>query len=105
MRNLPCLYKSGIRYAPEPGHGTGVEDFAQPWQTYARGEGDCDDLVIYRVSWLKSRGIRATVTVADFGGMGDQHVQVRLPDGTIEDPSVILGSGNEWPEDFLYDRE
>ena len=49
---LPPLYQSGVRYQPEPNTGSGIEDWACPWDCIERGWGDCDDLVGWRVAEL-----------------------------------------------------
>jgi hypothetical protein len=116
--DLPPLYESGVRFAYEPDHGSGEEDFAQPPDVYARGWGDCDDLVVYRLSellaaelqrrrfWAQPEArqramLRALATGVASGRLasikadweGDSlHVLVRLPDGSTEDPSIILGA-------------
>lgn len=88
--SLPPLYKAGIRFQQEPNHGSGFEDWALPNVVYARGWGDCDDLVIYRLWELHCQGVHATCN-AEWVGNG-VHVRVRLPNGTIEDPSILLGA-------------
>ena len=90
MHPLPPLYQSGIRYALEPNHGQGWEDFANPWTTLARGEGDCDDLILYRLVELNLAGEPAHCR-AEWDG-NEVHVVVRRANGEREDPSVILGA-------------
>jgi hypothetical protein len=102
---LPPLYESGIVYQEEPQHGSGVECFDLPMVVLERGWGDCDDLCIYLIAELLSQNIKAEASIADWKSQGGMHVQVRLPDGTIEDPSMKLGAVNQWPENFLYDRQ
>ena len=88
---LPPLYESGIRYALEPNHGSGWEDFSNPWQTLQRGWGDCDDLILYRLIELGLSGERARCR-AEWVGNG-VHVLIRRGDGiTMEDPSLRLGA-------------
>lgn len=87
---LPALYSSGIRYAPEPGHGSGVEDFALPNVTFARKNGDCDDLVIYRIWELRVSGEFATCNA--IWQNNAVHVRVRRANGQLEDPSILLGA-------------
>jgi hypothetical protein len=96
--HLPPLYESGVVYRLEASHGEGLEDFALPSTTYARGWGDCDDLVLWRVAELRAGGERATVR-ADYLD-GEVHVQVRRASGALEDPSRILTlkEGNRWPD-------
>lgn len=90
---LPDLYGSGIRYREDGKHGSGTERFFNPWQVAARGHGDCNDLVLYRLTELKARGeapeLEPDHTRSTWVG-GDIHVLVRRADGSLEDPSVIL---------------
>jgi hypothetical protein len=87
---LPPLYESGVRFAYEPQHGTGLEMFDLPLVVYQRQWGDCDDLVIWRIAELVATGERATCR-AIF--VGEQlHVLVRRRNGTLEDPAVLLGA-------------
>lgn len=85
---LPQLYRSGIRYAFEPEHGSGNEEFALPPTVYQRGWGDCDDLVIYRLCELAAAAERATCRTEWRGG--ELHVLVRRGDGSLEDPALLL---------------
>jgi hypothetical protein len=114
---LPPLFQSGVRFQYEPGHGSGNEEFAAPPDTYARGWGDCDDLVRYRVAELLAAALpkdfrsleeraqkraldrvwqaMAAGRIASTHALwqGDAlHVAVRLPGNRIEDPSLILGA-------------
>ena len=92
-RNIPHLYRSGIRYAREGVGPDGVrlEEWKQIPELLAEGEGDCEDLVGYQVAWLREReGIRAIPWLTKRNRT--YHVQVRYPDGRIEDPSRILGT-------------
>jgi len=52
--------------------------------------GDCEDLSAWRVAELRLGGVRAIPWVVQSGNRL-YHVQVRYPDGTIEDPSRRLG--------------
>lgn len=99
--NLPPLYQSGVRYAPEPTYGQGIEDFALPFDTYQRGEGDCDDLVIWRLFELYVAGEDATCRCEWVGGR--MHVLVHranrpfvlqpaFTSNVLEDPSILLGA-------------
>lgn len=88
---LPPLYRSGIRFAYEPHHGTGIEDWAAPLTTYRRKCGDCDDLVIYRLAELYAGGEERASCRALWLNES-VHVLVRRADGTIEDPAVALGA-------------
>lgn len=87
-RPLPPLYRTGIRYKPEPQRGQGTEYFDDPWTVLARGHGDCDDLVVYRCGELLAAGEPASVICA--WRWPRLHVAVRRADGRAEDPSKIL---------------
>ena len=90
--NTPRLYRAGVRYQEEPDDG--IEEFASIPAIYARGWGDCDDLAPARVAELREQGEKATIRVqwrASPNGHKLYHVLVRRGDGSIEDPSAILG--------------
>lgn len=88
QKPLPPLYRSGVHYAPEPWAGSGREEWADPWTVCARGWGDCDDLVGWRVAELRAAGEHATIQVMRRNER--YHVRVRRADGTLEDPSIAL---------------
>lgn len=88
MPPIPPLYQTGIKFKPEPAAGTGIEDWADPWTVLARGYGDCDDLVLYRLTELLVELEKATTAVAHHGNAF--HVGVRRQDQRLEDPSLIL---------------
>jgi hypothetical protein len=115
---LPPLYQAGVVFQYEQDHGSGEEEFATPPDVYARGWGDCDDLVVYRLAELLAdelqhqrffsapeerqrtilRKLAAGVAlqrlpsiVAKWQGES-LHVLIRLPNGQTEDPSIILGA-------------
>lgn len=85
--NLPYLYSSGVAYRREP---AGREDWLTADQTYKRKFGDCEDLAAWRAAELRLEGIPARAAVLRTGRRRF-HAVVRWPDGTIEDPSIILG--------------
>lgn len=87
---LPPLYSSGIRFQKEPGHGSGIEDFALPNVTFRQRWGDCDDLVIYRIWELRVQGEAATCHAVWQDNA--VHVLVRRANRALEDPSIILGA-------------
>lgn len=99
---VPRIYESGIEFRPEPWQGK-FEEFADCLTVCRRGWGDCDDLVAWRVAELRVLGdpklglspCKATIKVywrEWFEGRGF-HAEVRLPDGSVEDPSRFLGMG------------
>ena len=76
----------------------GGEVFRDIPRLYARGHGDCDNIASARIAELRQVGIKAAPRLtwrrrAD-GGM-TYHNLVLWPDGTEEDPSLILGMGGE----------
>lgn len=102
-RGVPPLYASGVRYQPEPVgqtfNGVPAEEFALIPVVLQRKHGDCDDLAPWRVAELIHAGERAKIRVqwrarrnAD-GSQGRKyfHIVVRRANGTIEDPSALLG--------------
>jgi len=88
----PALYKAGVKYTREkrdPSTGMPREEWLTIRQIFERKHADCEDLAAARVAELRNRGVNARIWLVRHGRMW--HVQVRLPDGTIEDPSRILG--------------
>jgi len=111
QKNYPLLYDSGIFYRTIPP--------ARQWYDIPTllkvGYGDCKNLVAYRVAELKhyynidtKPCIKWKFIKEDRDGHplidadGDPltilliHVMVLWPNGTIEDPSKILGMGGEY---------
>ena len=90
--SFPALYSSGIRYAREKrdAQGNVIEDWRTAKIVAECKWGDCEDLSCY----LAGEYIIAGVNAEAFGSVvGPRlvHIRVRLPDGTIEDPSAQLG--------------
>lgn len=97
---LPDLYESGIWFLREPWAGK-FEEFADAETVLERGWCDCDDAAAYRCAqyrlrggpWLRT-GIKIYWRLPKPGQrMTIYHAQVRLPDGSIEDPSRLLPGG------------
>lgn len=90
---VPPLYRSGVRYrreaAPPPGQ-LRLERFQMIPEVLRNRAGDCEDLSAWRVAELRRGGVRAIPWIVQ-SGQRLYHVQVRHPDGRIEDPSKILG--------------
>jgi len=84
-RDVPPLYRSGIRYRRDPG-----EVWQTPSETASVGYGDCEDLALYRAYELRRAGIPARVRVYQ-ATPKTMHVVVERGDGIIEDPSRALG--------------
>lgn len=82
------LYRSGIRYEREP-------PGSEVWQTtrmlYATRAGDCEDVSCVRAAELWSLGETLARPTVRRISPRLRHIQVQRADGTIEDPSLILG--------------
>jgi hypothetical protein len=86
----PALYRAGVRYREEP---QGAERWRSiPWVLRA-GWGDCEDLCCWRVAELRAAGERAFARSAFKRRAGGWlvHVFVERGNGTLEDPSRLLG--------------
>ena len=90
------LYHSGVRFRNEPWMGR-FEEIASLPIVLARKWGDCDDVCAWIIGWYRARGIHATAKVywrkynTQQGERRLYHAEVRLPDGSVEDPSRYLG--------------
>lgn len=106
----PPLYYSGVVYQEEK---PGEEDWPDIPKILAKGFGDCEDLVAYRVGEQRAWGVACEPvlkwrwysqdemmalgqTWAPAGGVWMVHCLVRYPDGTVEDPSKLLGMGGSY---------
>ena len=75
----------------------GVEVFRDIPTLYKKGFGDCDNCAIARCAELQFAGVKATplITWRPTGNVTTYHALVRWPDGTSEDPSILLGMGGD----------
>jgi hypothetical protein len=74
----------------------GVETFYDTPRLYKRGKGDCNELVPARLAELWRVGeLAAPLLIKDKKPDGGYayHALIQLPDGSSEDPSLILGMG------------
>jgi len=74
----------------------GAEVFLDIPSLYRRGKGDCNELVPVRIAELWRVGIYASPFLtreANSRGGWTYHAVVKWRDGSIEDPSLILGMG------------
>lgn len=103
QKDYPRLYASGIYYKSEP---PAVEWHDIP-SLLKLGYGDCKDLAAYRIAELEHYyGIVCKPCIKwkfinyPMKGYSQRilliHVMVLWPNGTIEDPSRILGMGGEY---------
>lgn len=77
---------------------SGVEIFRDIPTLFRRGSGDCDNLAAARVAELWAAGISASPYLTsrpNESGGRTYHALVLWPDGTSEDPSLILGMGGQ----------
>lgn len=85
------LYSSGVRYRPE----STTEAWLDIPHVLELKFGDCEDLAAWRCAELRVRGVNARPNLKWYNrpdqGITLYHVQVRFPDGSIEDPSAKLG--------------
>ena len=120
------LYETGVRYRNEP-EGKAVfipsnadknvdaafgrqvsgqmEEAASIPAILARGWGDCDDLAPWRVAELRRQGEKAKIRVQwkKDSNVKLFHIVVRREDGSIEDPSKVLGMHEpHWKNPRLY---
>jgi hypothetical protein len=111
---IPPLYLSGVVYREEaPGH----EDWLDCIAVLRQGFADCEDLAAWRAAELRVAGhdvepvirwqwIPRELMIAQGypakklprDGVWLVHCVVRWPDGSIEDPSKLLGMGGEFME-------
>jgi hypothetical protein len=99
----PFLYRAGVHYEPEPGTEEWLDipnvlaasggTFPGPWA-------DCEDLACWRTAELREQP--KPVAAKPFAkwrlkpdGSYAYHALTLLPDGRLEDPSLVLGMGNE----------
>lgn len=90
---LPGILDGFVWYGPEPREAE-CEEFAGLDLLFARGWGDCDDLVAARLAELWERGesgAAPTAYVRTRGGQNTWHFQTRRGNGLIEDTSRLLG--------------
>lgn len=75
----------------------GIEIFLDYPRLLKRGKGDCNELVPVRIAELWRAGILASPYLVKAGANGrggiSYHAVVLWPDGSSEDPSLILGMG------------
>lgn len=94
---VPPLYSSGLVYSTAhetcPGCFEVWRDIPELLKT---GVGNCKDFTAWRLAEYWRMGVRAKAYVTpsvDRQGSVLYHVQLQLPDGRIEDPSIAMGMG------------
>ena len=90
----PDPYVSGVVFKREAPPSQGVEWWKRPARTLSCGGGDCDDLAPWRAASLRVSGEDPdALPVLMPVRPGLVHVLVRRGDGSLEDPSRVLGMG------------
>lgn len=96
-RPFPPLYSSGVRYQREP---PGSEVWQSARAVFASKRADCEDLAGgTRVPELWIAGETAARAIVKRINPTLRHILVERADGTIEDPSLILGMHPDEPEE------
>lgn len=95
---LPALYDSGLRFRREVCRAPGVPGACERFLTAAQAlaergaEFDCDDIAPWRAAELRLAGEHARAIPVRSPEVG-WHIVVRRGDGSMEDPSRVLGMG------------
>ncbi len=87
-RHIPSILSGGVRYQREP---RDEEKWLTISQLFRQGHGDCEDLSAARIAeqWMAGdRNAHADVKVVNPTLI---HIRMRRGDGTLEDPSRLLG--------------
>lgn len=96
--SFPWIYDSGVKYEREIlcNHNGTITICEEWWSTaelLKRGSGDCEDLASTTAAQriLKGEHARAFARRSSVGW----HIQVRRADGSVEDPSALLGMNGD----------
>lgn len=93
---LPSVYAAGVVYRREP---RGYEQFLDVTSVLERGHCDCEDASAAVVAWRIERTGELCQPVITWQPKGPNstlfHITVRRADGSREDPSKLMGMGNE----------
>lgn len=86
---LNLSVNQGVRYKREPPSRERWQTAKETWQLK---HGDCEDLSAWLAASKQLVGIEAEAVIIDIRP-GLKHCVVRMPDGSIVDPSKHLGMG------------
>jgi hypothetical protein len=89
--STPSLYESGVVYEEEPGERDNWQDIPE---TLGLGKGDCEDLGCWRIAELRVRAEEHATPFIKSREVENRtvvHIAVRRADGSVEDPSRLLG--------------
>lgn len=97
---FPGIYESGVRYLRDAENGTQSSPDSELWLTIpdavSFGGADCKVLAAWRAAELQEAGEDASpMLVSPRPGGHVWHVVVMRGDGSVEDPSKILGMKGE----------
>jgi hypothetical protein len=101
MNHVPRIYESGVRYEMPPRQGTVVQAWRDVPALLFAGCGTCMELVAWRAAEMRMfQGLKAIplITAKSMQGGTMFHAKIQdLNSGQTEDPSTLLGMGNnEW---------
>lgn len=92
--DAPPIYQAGVHYEEEP---PGREEWQDIPSTVLIGNGDCEDLATWcAAQYVVRQRLQARPTFVwrlRPSGAYLYHIQTTLPDGSVEDPSRVLGMG------------
>lgn len=93
---LPSVYDAGVEYRREP---PGNEQFKDVVSVLRDGHGDCEDLACAVAAWRVVRRGELAQPNVNWKPLGPRnwlyHITVQRPGLPDEDPSKLLGMGNE----------
>lgn len=89
--DYPSVY-AFARYQREP---LGREHWQTADELRRTRVGDCEDLAAYAAVWYRVTGVDPQARIALKRSSVGYHVVVRRGDGTLEDPSAVLGMYDE----------
>lgn len=84
---VPPLYASGVYYEEDP---PGREDWRDCYVVLARGKGDCDNLVAWRVAELKAAGFPAEPVIKYQLIPRDQMIRIGYPANKVGDDGILM---------------
>lgn len=94
---LPKFDSLRIKYRPEPSDAD-AEEWTDPYTTYERGYGDCDDMVIWRLAEIfvekgydprnGRKNIPAWPAIYAHDDGERYHVAIKHRNGELEDPAL-----------------
>lgn len=84
---VPPLYASGVYYEEDP---PGREDWRDCYVVLARGKGDCDNLVAWRVAELKAAGFNAEPVIKYQHISREDMIRMGYPANKVGDQGILM---------------